>query len=145
MTRQCLIIILLFSFISLNGCVRGPLVWQRMSINDPITQNDVSFIANGLTTLAEVVGQLGSPDEILPVPSGAVANYHFSDGRYFRVDYGWGLRFVIPFYSPEVVQGGGGVGVDMFQVTLNEKWVVQHHAFAFHANSSKFRFWPFGD
>ncbi|MGH7258696.1 MAG: hypothetical protein ACREIM_09970, partial [Nitrospiraceae bacterium] len=99
----------------------------------------------GRTTLAEVAEQLGSPDELLGVPGGSVANYHFSDGKYFRIDYGWGLRFIIPFYSPDLAQAGGGVGMDIFQVTCDDKWVVQHHAFAFHANSSKFRFWPFGD
>jgi hypothetical protein len=116
-----------------------------MSINHPLSQDDVAFIINGRTTLFEVAQQLGSPDELLAVASGAVANYHFSDGKYFRVDYGWALRFIIPFYSPEIVQSGGGVGIDVFQLQCDEHWVVQHHAFGFHASSSKFRFWPFGD
>lgn len=130
---------------TLGGCIRGPIAWQRMSVNFPINPDDVGFIVKGRTTLAEVAERLGAPDELLDLQSGAVATYHFSDGKYFRVDWGWGLRFIVPFYSPEIVQSGGGVGMDAFQVKCDDKWVVQHYAFAFHANSSKFRFWPFGD
>lgn len=133
------------ALILLAGCVGGPLTLRRLTINTPLTPNDVSFIVKGKTTLFELAEQLGSPDELVSIPSGAIANYHFSDGRYFKVNYGWGLRFVIPFYSPDVEQGGGAVGVDVFQVTFNKDWIVQHHAFAFHASSNEFRFWPFGE
>ena len=114
-------------------------------MNFPITREDVAFIVNGRTTLAEVPELLGAPDELHDLESGPEASYHFSDGKYFRVDYGWGLRFIVPFYSPEIVQAGGGVGLDELQLKCDDKWVVQHYAFAFHANTSKFRFWPFGD
>lgn len=135
----------LVAFILLAGCVGGPLTLRRLSINTPVTSDHVSFIVNGRTTLIELAEQLGSPDELVSIPSGAIANYHFSDGKYFKVNYGWGLRFLIPIYSPDVEQGGGAVGVDVFQVTLDQNWIVEHHAFAFHASANEFRFWPFGD
>ncbi|MGD9727102.1 MAG: hypothetical protein AB7V39_12005, partial [Nitrospiraceae bacterium] len=76
--------------LTLGGCIRGPIAWQRMSVNFPINPDDVGFIVKGRTTLAEVAERLGAPDELLDLQSGAVATYHFSDGKYFRVDWGWG-------------------------------------------------------
>jgi hypothetical protein len=128
-----------------SSCVRGPLAWQRFTLNEPIAEHDVTFIVDGVTPLSEVVARLGTPDEMQSVGQLIVARYHFSDGRYFRADYGWGLRFVIPYSSPDLVMGGGGFGTDIFQVTCDARWVVQEHAFAWHTNSSEFRLWPFGE
>lgn len=130
---------------TLSGCIRGPVVWQRVTLNQPLTAQDVSFVVNGETSLSEVVEKLGAPNQMLSSNGGVVARYQFTDGRYFRVDFGWGLRFLIPFYSPELVLGGGGLGTDAFQVTYNDDWVVQDHGFAFHSQSSEFRLWPFKD
>lgn len=130
---------------TLSGCIRGPVVWQRVTLNQPLTAQDVSFVVNGETSLSEVVEKLGAPNQMLSSNGGVVARYQFTDGRYFRVDFGWGLRFLIPFYSPELVLGGGGMGTDAFQVTYNDDWVVQDHGFAFHSQSSEFRLWPFKD
>lgn len=126
-----------------SGCLRGPLSWQRVTLNQPISQDDVAFVVDGTTTLNDVVGRLGAPDEIRPGNGVIVARYHFTDGRYFRADYGWGLRFLLPFLAPDLVLGGGGLGTDIFQVICDSRWVVQEHAFARHANSSEFRPWPF--
>jgi len=130
---------------SLSACVRGPVVWQRVTLNQPLTAQDVSFVVNGETSLSEVVEKLGAPNQMLSSNGGVIARYQFTDGRYFRVDFGWGLRFLIPFYAPELVLGGGGLGTDAFQVTYNDDWVVQDHGFAFHSQSSEFRLWPFKD
>lgn len=130
---------------TLSGCIRGPVVWQRVTLNQPLTAQDVSFVVNGETSLSEVVEKLGAPNQMLPSNGGVIARYQFTDGRYFRVDFGWGLRFLIPFYAPELVLGGGGLGTDAFQVTYNDDWVVQDHGFAFHSQSSEFRLWPFKD
>ncbi len=130
---------------TLSGCIRGPVVWQRVTLNQPLTAQDVSFVVNGETSLSEVVEKLGAPNQMLSSNGGVIARYQFTDGRYFRVDFGWGLRFLIPFYAPELVLGGGGLGTDAFQVTYNDDWVVQDHGFAFHSQSSEFRLWPFKD
>ena len=127
------------------SCMRGPLTWQRVTLNDQIAQEDVAFIEEGRTRLMDVADRLGPPDEIQAAGESLIARYHFSDGRYFRADYGWGLRFVLPFMAPELVLGGGGFGTNTFQVVCDDQWVVHEHAFAWHADSSEFRFWPFGD
>jgi len=134
-----------FLMISLSGCPRGPVSWQRVTLNHPLSAQDVGFVVNGETSLSEVVEKLGAPNQMLSSNGGVVARYQFTDGKYFRVDFGWGLRFLIPFYSPELVLGGGGTGVDVFQITCNDRWIVQDHGFAFHAQSSAFRLWPFNE
>jgi hypothetical protein len=131
--------------ISLSGCLRGPVSWQRVTLNQPLSAQDVSFVVNGETSLSEVLETLGAPNQMLSSSGGVVARYEFTDGKYFRVDFGWGLRFFIPFYSPDLVLGAGGVGVDVFQITYNDHWVVQDHGFAVHSQSSEFRLWPFKD
>jgi hypothetical protein len=129
----------------LFGCTRGPVAWQRLSLNEPIASSDVAFIVDGVTRLDEVVDRLGPPDEMRPAGELVVARYHFTDGKYFRADFGWGLRFLMPFATPEGVLGGGGFGTDIFQIACDSRWVVQEHTFAWHTNSSTFRLWPFGD
>jgi hypothetical protein len=130
---------------TLSGCFRGPVAWQRVTLNQPLTAQDVSFVVNGKTGLSEVVEKLGAPNQMLSSTGGVVARYQFTDGKYFRVDFGWGLRFVVPFYSPELVLGRRGTFIDTFQVTYNDHWVVQDHGFAFHSQASEYRLWPFED
>ena len=83
-------------------------MWQRLTLNQPIVEEQVDFIKKGETPLSDVAKELGAPDEILNLKNRLVARYHFIDTRYLRVDFGWGLRFVIPYYSPDLVLGGGG-------------------------------------
>lgn len=131
--------------IALSGCLRGPVSLQRVTLNQPLSPQDVSFVVNGKTSLSEVIEKLGVPNQMLSSSGGVVARYQFTDGKYFRVDFGWGLRFIIPFYSPELVLGDGGMSIDVFQLTYNDQWVVQDHGFAFHSQSSEFRLFPFKD
>jgi hypothetical protein len=125
------------------GCVRGPLSWQRITLNQPISREDVAFIVDGTTSLTDVVGRIGSPDEMQRTSGSIIARYHFADSKNFRADYGWGLRFILPFLAPELALGGGAAGTNIFQLICDPQWIVQEHAFAWHANSSEFRFWPF--
>jgi hypothetical protein len=145
MTRIIASLVCTVLLLSLIGCLQGPIGWQRISLNQRISAEDVRFIIDGRTSLADVVARLGSPDEILGVGDHVLARYHFTDGKYFRVNFGWGLRFLIPYYSPDLVLGGGGIGTDTFQIACDGKWIVRGHAFATHANSSDFRLLPFGD
>jgi len=125
---------------SLTSC--GPVIWQRLTLNQPITKDEVAFIHAGQTYLSEVAQELGSPDEILNLKNRLVARYHFSDTRYFRINFGWGLRFFIPYYTPDLVLSGGGSGTDVFDVACDSHLVVQETSFAFHKSSSRFNFWP---
>ena len=60
-----------FAIAALSGC--GPVIWQRFTLNQPITKDQVAFIQNGETQLSEVARELGSPDEILNLKNRLVA------------------------------------------------------------------------
>jgi hypothetical protein len=126
-----------------SGC--GPVIWQRLTLNEPIGKEQVAFIQKGHTHLSEVARQLGSPDEILNLKNRLVASYHFRDTRYFRINFGWGLRFFIPYYTPDLVLSGGGSGTDVFEVACDSQLVVEDTGFAFHKGSSRFNLLPYED
>ena len=53
-----------------------------LTLNTPITQNDVAFIVRDQTTLADVITKLGTPDSITDSYTGVVATYRFLDMKY---------------------------------------------------------------
>src|SRR5574341_1030076 len=111
------------------GC--GLATFARVTVNDPITNETVAFIEPGVTTLDDVVAKLGAPDELEGLEHGAVMSYHFRDGKYSRLNLLWPLRLLLP-ENPDLILGGGGLGTDLFQVFLDNRWVVQTHAFSQH-------------
>lgn len=146
MVRNLLIcLILTLAFTALNGCSQGPVTLRRVTLNQTISTKDVIFIVPGKTDLSAVVERLGTPNEMLTSKDGVVTRYYFTDGRYFKANYGWGLRFLIPFFTPDLDLGGGGIGRDVFQVTYDDHWLVRDQVFAFHSHSSEFVVWPFRD
>ncbi len=138
-------LILALTLTSMNGCSEGPVTWRRLTLNQTISSDDVTFIVPGKTDFSMVIERLGAPNEISASQDGMVTRYYFTDGKYFKANYGWGFRFIIPFFSPDMDLGGGGIGRDVFQVTYDNRWLVRDHAFALHSNSSKFLAWPFKD
>jgi len=116
-----------------------------VTLNQTISAEDVIFIVTGKTDISTVVERLGPPNEILASQDGIVTRYYFTDGKYFKANYGWGFRFFIPFFAPDLDLGGGGIGRDVFQVTYDNHWLVRDYAFAFHSRSSEFLAWPFRD
>jgi hypothetical protein len=73
-----------------------PISWTRVTLNHPLKSEDVAFIVPGQTTLKDVVGRLGAPDQLLPIRDGMAANYLYEDSKYFRVNFGWPLGFIDP-------------------------------------------------
>jgi len=164
--RSWLIVGLLVVSLIVVGC---PLTWQRVSINETIAPEDVAFIIPGKTTLAEIVARLGAPDEITSPDGritytpfglrmitrtpqvitasypGAVARYRFLDFKRFRANFTWGLKFIqpVPGIPDDFVFESGGIGTDEFLVVLDSNWIVRQHAFAKHADASRYRPWPF--
>ncbi len=126
--------------LGLSGC--GFATVARLSINDPIRQEDIAFIVPGQTTLADVVKHLGAPDELVGLDGGAAVLYHFRDAKYSRVNFGWPARFWLTV-SPDLILSAGGLGTDVFEVVFDSRWVVREHAFAKHTSNSSFNPWPF--
>jgi hypothetical protein len=130
---------------SWNGCSQGPVTVRRMTLNHTISAEAVTFIVPGKTDLSAVVERLGPPNEMRPSKDGLVTRYYFADGKYFKANYAWGLRFLMPFFTPDLDLGGGGIGRDVLQVTYDEHWFVRDHTFSLHSQSSEFVVWPFKD
>ena len=143
--KLCICLTLALALTSLNGCSDGPVTVRRVTLNQIISTEDVIFIVPGKTDLSAVVERLGAPNDILSSKDQIITRYYFTDGRYFKANYGWGLRFLIPFFTPDLDMGGGGIGTDVFQVTYDKDRIVRDHAFAFHSRSSEFLIWPFRD
>jgi hypothetical protein len=138
-------LILALTLMSLSGCSQGPVTLSRVTLNRIISTKDVIFIVPGKTDISEVVEKLGTPNDILSSKAEIITRYYFTDGKYFKANYAWGLHFIIPFFTPDLELGGGGLGTDVFQVTYDEHWIVRDRAFALHSNSSDFLVWPFRD
>jgi hypothetical protein len=125
----------------LQGC---PFGWQRVSINELVEPEDVSFIMPGTTTLGDIIKQLGAPDTIQATETGSLIRYQFLDAKYFRVNLTRPLPYFIPALAAipndlyELRISGGGAGTDELQIGLNENWTVIHYAFAHHSKASRY-------
>lgn len=100
----------------------------RVSLNTPLTPEDVAFIVPGDTTLTDVVTKLGVPDALTDSETGILATYRFIDLKYSRVNFGWLAKPWTPV-DPDLIFSRTGLAVDAFQVAFDPDWVVQHHAF----------------
>ena len=125
------------------GC--GPIGWVRVTINHRLDAQEVAFIVPGKTTWSEVTARLGAPDRLAEAHDGLIADYLYSDTRYFRIDPGWPLGFVTPVsYAPHsFALSDEGIGIQTFQVAFNSREVVQYADFRRAEAASEYRFSPF--
>jgi len=114
----------------------------RITLNSPITQEDVAFIVPGQTTLTEVITKLGTPDSITDSYTGVVATYRFLDMKYSRVNFGWLLRPWTPV-DPDLIISRTGLGTDAFELLCDSDWVVTHQSFLRHLSGPRFNPYPF--
>jgi hypothetical protein len=139
--RRGLLIIVCLLTVLLEGC---PLAWRRLTVNEIIRPDDVSFIVPGTTTLADVVKNLGAPGSIRRVDSGTVVRYQFLDIKYFTVNITRPLSFFFPVLEAvpsdlyQLTYSGGGLGTEELQVEFDKNWVVVYYAFAHHQNASRY-------
>lgn len=137
--------LMLAVMLSAAGC--GPFGWTRLTVNHPLSEQDVAFIRPGETKLEEVTKRLGAPTMLEQTAVGMVASYYYYDGRYFGID----LTYPLNFFGPVSLTPHGvnlrnmGVGMDMFQVAYDARGVVQYDAFAHRSDISRYKAWPFED
>jgi hypothetical protein len=129
--------------LSVAGC--GPIGWVRVTVNRPVDAREVAFIVPGTTTWDEVTGRLGAPDRLVSRHDGLIADYEYSDSRYFRIDPGWPLGFITPVsYAPhDFTLSVEGIGIETFQVAFNSRQVVQYAGFRRGEAGSEYRLTPF--
>jgi hypothetical protein len=114
----------------------------RITLNTPLTPEDVTFIVPGQTTLLEVVDRLGSPDSINNSTSGIVSIYRFLDMKYARINFGYLARPWSPV-DPDLIFSRTGFGTDAFQVFYDLNGVVVQHSFLRHVTERPFHPYPF--
>jgi len=114
----------------------------RITLNTPLTQNDVAFIVPGQTTLADVITKLGTPDSITDSHTGVVATYRFLDMKYSRINFGWLLKFWSPV-DVDLIISRTGLGTDAFELLCDSNWVVTHQSFLRHLSGPRFNPYPF--
>lgn len=140
MTGRNRSVTLLFSAVialALSGCNVA-----RLTINTPLTPESVAFIAEGRTTLADVVDTLGAPDSITDTETGTIVTYRFLNAKYSRVNFGWLLKPWSPV-DPDLVFSRSGLGTDAFELLCDDNWIVTHHAFVRHRPAPPFTPYPF--
>ncbi len=114
----------------------------RITLNTPLTQNDVAFIVPGQTTLADVITKLGTPDSITESNMGVVATYRFLDMKYSRINFGWLLKPFSPVDS-DLIISRTGFGTDAFELLCDSNWVVTHQSFLRRLSVPRFNPYPF--
>ena len=129
--------ILLILCLTFTGCN-----FVRISLNTPLTPEDVTFIVPGQTTLTDVVAKLGSPDSLTDSTTGMVATYRFLDMKYSRVNFGWLLKPWSPI-DPDLIMSRTGFGTDAFQVLCDANGIVTQHSFLRHVSDLPFYPYPF--
>ena len=134
---QCIV----YLFVLMSGLFTGCNV-ARITLNTPLTADDVAFIIPGQTTLLEVVDRLGSPDSINNSSTGIVSMHRFLDMKYARVNFGWLAKPWSPV-DPDLVFSRTGFGTDAFQVFYDSNGVVLQHSFLRHVTERTFHPYPF--
>ncbi len=114
----------------------------RITLNSPISQDDVAFIESGKTTLSDVIIKLGAPDSITDSYLGVVATYRFLDMKYSRVNFGWLVKPWSPV-DPDLIVSRTGFGVDAFELFCDQNWVVTHQSFLRQLSGPRFNPYPF--
>jgi hypothetical protein len=114
----------------------------RITLNTPLTQNDVAFIIPGQTTLADVITKLGTPDSITDSHTGVVAIYRFLDMKYSKINFGWMLKLWSPV-DVDLIISRTGLGTDAFELLCDSNWVVTHQSFLRHLSGPRFNPYPF--
>lgn len=102
----------------IGGC--GFADFARVSINTPMTPEDMAFIHPDHTTFSEVIDRLGTPHDFLESEAGVIAIYRFLDARYSRINYGVLASAWSPV-TPDLITEGLGVGVDQLEVHLTDR------------------------
>lgn len=139
--RRSRIVLACLLAVLLQGC---PLAWRRVSINEVIKPDDVSFIVLGETRLADIVQRLGAPNSIKSTETGSIVRYFFLDIKYFTVNLTRPLPYIFPVLAPvpndlyQFTISGGGAGTEELQIGLDQNWTVVHYSFAHHMEASHY-------
>lgn len=135
--RLGLVICCVMAGIAIEGCNV-----IRITLDRPITQQDIAFIEPGKTTLTEVIATLGAPASMAESSRGVVVTYRFLDLKYSRVNFGWLLKPWTPV-DPDLIISRTGFGVDAFELLCDANWVITGQSFLRQLSGPRFNPYPF--
>ncbi len=116
---------------------------RRATLNDVLTQEQVSFIRVGQTTIRELADHIGAPDEVTESDFGVVALYYWSDTKSAGLDFGAIGRLFLP-YSPTIRLNKIGITPEQLQVVFDPQWTVRAYGFSRKSTDEPIIwFWPF--
>lgn len=115
---------------------------MRVTLNTPLTPDDVTFIVPGETTLSDVITRIGAPDSLTEAQSGVIATYRFMDMKYSRVNFGWLVKPWSPV-DPDLIISRTGLGVEALELFCDSRWVITHQNFLRHLSGLRFNPYPF--
>jgi outer membrane protein assembly factor BamE (lipoprotein component of BamABCDE complex) len=116
---------------------------RRIVVNDVISPQRIAFIQSGVTTMSQVVSELGAPDELVDSEFGMATTYQWSDSRSSGVDFGFVLRMFSP-YSPSMTLARTGADTEQLYVHYDSQGLVRTVGFTRHEASQPILwFWPF--
>ncbi len=130
-------VILLIICMMLLGCTV-----RRVDFNRPITQDSLSFIRSGETTLGHVVAHLGAPEEISAVSDQFVAEFKWSTTRSSSINLGHLFRIVSPV-APPMTFSGTGINIERLIIVCDRQLVVRSYAVGLADEHALLEFWPF--
>jgi hypothetical protein len=116
---------------------------RRVTLNEVLTPEQVSFIRVGQTTIRELADHIGAPDEMTESDFGGVALYYWSDTKSAALDFGAIGRLFLP-YSPTMTLNKTGTTPEQLQVVFDPQWTVRAYGFSRRTTDEPVVwFWPF--
>lgn len=115
---------------------------RRVNYNEPITQERLSFIQAGHTTLHQVVERLGAPEDLIITRSELIAEFKWSTTRSASLDLGHLFKLFSPV-SPPITLSGTGINIERLLVICDGQLVVRSYALGPTDQHALIEFWPF--
>ena len=123
--------------LSLAGCD-----FRRVVVNDPLVADSLEELVPGKSTIQDVAGKLGAPDEIEEGAGGMVFRYRYGDSKTMRVNFGWIFRVFFPI-APSMNLGRGEGVTYVLHVALRPDLTFDHSVIQPQPDIPHFGFWPF--
>ena len=116
--------------------------FRRVVVNDPLVADSFDELVPGKSTIRDVAGKLGAPDEIEEGAGGMVFRYRYGDSRTMRINFGCIFRVFFPV-APSMNLGKGEGVTYILHVALRPDLTFDHSVIQPPPDTPHFWFWPF--
>ena len=116
--------------------------FRRVVVNDPLVADSFDELVPGKSTIRDVAGKLGAPDEIEEGAGGMVFRDRYGYRRTMRINFGWIFRVFFPV-APSMNLGKGEGVTYILHVALRPDLTFDHSVIQPPPDTPHFWFWPF--